>query len=141
MVSFVEKGGVFVVADVDRNEMAEHYNSYAGDLRFFGASLDGYPETAAQMRYIHDGASNDGHRSNVLCPRPQNDRDWPKAAYEGVDRVLAIAPVALEPRGRVVLWTAATGTVLSQDFIMDEGRTTPIATAGQHGLIIPPQVW
>jgi hypothetical protein len=133
-VSFVEKGGVFIVADVDRNEMAGHYNSYAGDLPFFGASLDGYPETATQIRYVHDGASNDGHPSNVLCPWPQNDRDWPKAAYEGVDRVLAIAPVALESRGQVVLWTAATGTVLCQDFITDAGRTTPIATAGHHGL-------
>lgn len=94
-VSFVEKGGVFIVADVDRNEMAEHYSAYAGDLRFFGASLDGYPETGTQIRYIHDSASNDGHPSNVLCPWPKNDRDWPKEAYEGVDRVLAIAPLLL----------------------------------------------
>jgi hypothetical protein len=137
-VSFVEKGGVFIVADVDRNEMAEHYSAYAGDLRFFGASLDGYPETGTQIRYVQDSASNDGHPSNVLCPWPKNDRDWPKEAYEGVDRVLAIAPVAVESRGQVVLWTATTGTVLSEDFFedffTDGGRTTPIATAGHHGL-------
>lgn len=133
-VSFVEEGGVFIVADVDRNEMAEHYSSYAGDLRFFGASLDGYPETPAQIRYVQDGASNDGYPSNVLCSWPQSDWDWPKAAYDEVDRVLAIAPVALESRGQVVLWTASTATVLAQDSVTDAGRTTPIATAGHHGL-------
>lgn len=134
VVSFVEEGGVFIVADVDRNEMAEHHGEYAGDLRFFGAALDGAPETGAQVRYVHDGASSDGYPSNVLCSWPPSDWDWPKAAYEGIDRVLAIAPVALEPRGEVMLWTAATATVLSKDFVADAGRTTPIATAGQHGL-------
>lgn len=134
VVSFVEDGGVFIVADVDRNEMAQHYSSYAGDLRFFGAALDGAPEMGAQVRYVHDDVSSDGSPSNVLCPWPQNDWDWPKAAYEGVDLVLALAPVALEPRGQVVLWSAATATVLSEDHVTAVGRTTPIATAGQHGL-------
>jgi hypothetical protein len=133
-VSFVEDGGVFIAADVERHEMSAHYSSYVGDLRFFGAFLDGFPETAAQVRYVRDDVSNDGHPVSVMCPWPQNDWDWAKDAYQGVDRVLAIAPVALGPQGQVLLWSAPTATVLSQDYITDQGRTTPLATAARHGL-------
>jgi Putative DNA-binding domain len=133
-VSFVEDGGVFIAADVERHEMSAHYSSYVGDLRFFGAFLDAFPETAAHVRYVRDDVSNDGHPVSVLCPWPQNDWDWAKDAYQGVDRVLAMAPVALGPQGQVLLWSAPTATVLSQDYIADQGRTTPLATAARHGL-------
>jgi hypothetical protein len=132
-VSFVENGGVFIVADVDRNELTQSYASYVGDLRFFGAYLYGSPEDPARIRYVRDELANDGHPANVRCPWPPNEWDWPKEAYEGVDQVLAMAPVALEPRGRVLLWSAPTADVLSQDYFIDQGRTTPLATAARHG--------
>jgi Putative DNA-binding domain len=133
-VSFVEAGGAFIVADVERNEMTEHYRSYVGDLRFFGASLDGLPEAAAKVRYVRDDVSNDGHPVSVMCPWPQSDWGWPKDAYQGVDRVLAVSPVALGPQGQVLLWSAPTATVLSQDYIKAQGRTAPLATVARHGL-------
>jgi hypothetical protein len=133
-VSFVEDGGVFIAADVERHEMTAHYRSYVGDLRFFGAFLDGLPESAVKVRYVRDDVSNDGHPVSVMCPWPQNDWGWAKDAYQGVDRVLAMAPVALGPQGQVLLWSAPTATVLSQDYIKDQGRTTPLATAARHGL-------
>jgi hypothetical protein len=133
-MSFVEDGGIFIVADVDRNEAAQNYGSYAGDLRFFGAHLEGLPENPAQIRYVRDERANDGHPSNVLCPWPESDWDWPGQAYEGVDQVLALAPVALQPHGSVLLWSAATTDVLSQDHFVDQSRRTPLATAARHGL-------
>jgi hypothetical protein len=133
-VRFVENGGVFVVTDVDRNEMTQNYASYTRDLRFFGAYLDGYPEDRTQIRYVRDEITNYGHPVSVLCPWPPNDRDLGKEAYDGVDHVLAEAPVALEPRGRVLLWSAPTAGVLSQDRYIDRGRTTALATASRHGL-------
>jgi hypothetical protein len=78
-MSFVEDGGIFIVADVDRNEAAQNYGSYAGDLRFFGAHLEGLPENPAQIRYVRDERANDGHPSNVLCPWPESDWDWSNA--------------------------------------------------------------
>jgi hypothetical protein len=60
-VSFAEDGGVFIVADIERNEMTAHHRAYAGDLRFFGAFPDGFPEAAAQVWYVRDDVSNDGH--------------------------------------------------------------------------------
>jgi Putative DNA-binding domain len=131
---FVENGGVFVVADVDRNEMTQNYASYTGDLRFFGAYLDGYPEDRSQIRYVRDEITNDGHPVSVLCPWPPNAQDLGKEAYDGVGHVLAEAPVALQPRGRVLLWSAPTAGVLSQDRYIDRGRTTALATVSQHGL-------
>jgi len=71
---------------------------------------------------------------NVLCPWPESDWDWPGQAYEGVDQVLALAPVALQPHGSVLLWSAATTDVLSQDHFVDQSRRTPLATAARHGL-------
>jgi Putative DNA-binding domain len=133
-VSFVENGGVFIVADVDRAEMGDNYAPYAGDLRFFGAHLDGYPEEPTRIRYVRDELANDGHPANVMCPWPPNDWDWAKEAYNGVDQVLVMGPLALEPRGQVLLWSAPTADVLSQDYFIDQGRTTPLATAAQHGL-------
>jgi hypothetical protein len=133
-LSFVEDGGILIVADVDRNEVAQRYPSYTGDLRFFGTYLGGNPGDPARIRYVRDQLSNDDHPSNVMCPWPENDWDWPKQAYEGVGQVLAMLPVALEPRGRVLLWSAATADVLCQDFVVSEGQTTPFATAAQHGL-------
>ena len=84
VVSFVENGGIFIVADVDGAEMGNSYPSYAGDLRFFGAHLDGYPEGPAQIRYVRDELANDGHPANVMCPWPPNDWDWVKEAYDGL---------------------------------------------------------
>jgi hypothetical protein len=68
---------------------------------------------------------NDGHPANVMYPWPPNDWNWANEAYDGVDQVIAISPLALEPRGRVLLWSAPTADVLSQDHFMDHGRTTP----------------
>lgn len=135
VVDFVDAGGVLIVADVERNDVAEHFDSYAGDIRYFGAALDGFPATADQIRYVRDSTSNDGHPANVICPWPQNAGDWAKDAYAGVDGVLAMAPVALFPQqGNAVLWSAPSATVLSSDYVVDAGRTTPLATAARHGL-------
>jgi hypothetical protein len=133
-VSFIENGGVFIVADVDRAEIDNCYPSYAGNLRFFGAHLDGYPHGPAQIRYVRDEVANDGHPANLICPWPPKDWDWAKEAFDGVDQVLASNPVALDPRGQVLLWSASTADVLSQDHFIGRGRTTPLATAAQHGL-------
>lgn len=132
-VSFVENGGVLIVADVDLQAMRSH-PSYQGDLRFFGAQLDGQPEDLALIRYVRDEQTNDGDPASVLCPWPSNDWGWRKDAYDGIDLVLAVSPVALEPRGSVLLWSAPTAGVLSQDYFVDLGRTTPLATVAQHGL-------
>jgi len=49
-VGFVEDGSVFIIAGVDRHEMERCYGLYDGDLRFFGAQLDGYPSDKRQIR-------------------------------------------------------------------------------------------
>jgi len=133
-LSFVENGGVFIVADVDRAEVANSYDSYSADLRFFGAYLGGLPDDRLQVRYVRDELANDGHPANVMCQWPVNARDWAKDAYDGVDQVLAMSPLALEPSGQVLLWSSPTADVLSMDYFVDQHRTTPLATVAQHGL-------
>lgn len=133
-VTFVERGGVFIVADVERNEITQNYASYAGDLRFFGSHLEGYPQDPDQIQYVRDEQSNDGHPANLMCPWPANDGGWAKEAFDGVDQVLAMAPVALEPRGQVVLWSPPSADLLSMDYFTNNGRLTPLATAERHGL-------
>jgi hypothetical protein len=133
VATFVERGGVIIVADVDVNKMRASYPAYAADLRFFGAFLDGYPDGVAHIRYVRDDTSNKGSGPSVLCPWPASEDGWPRDAYDGVGRVLAIAPVALEPQGHVLLWSSPTADVRCRGAVVDCGRMTPLATAAQHG--------
>jgi hypothetical protein len=132
-VEFVTRGGIFLVVDVDRNEIAHNYDSYVRDLRFFGAYLDGDPEDGTQIRYVADEVANIDSPYCVLCSLPPNVYDWPKRAFDGIDHVLAAAPVALGPMGSTLLWSAATASVLSQDRFIDQHRVAALGTAARHG--------
>src|SRR5262249_38080190 len=49
-------------------------------------------------------------------------------------RVLAVSPVALEPMAQILLYSAPTADILSQDMFVSRRLTVPLATVQQHGL-------
>ena len=83
---------------------------------------------------IRDPKSNEGDNAwAVICSKQANSSDWTSEAFDGVESLLALGPVALD----AVTWLASTGPtaeVLRHDEVVREGLSVPFATVSQHGL-------
>lgn len=135
VLDFVASGGVFIVTDVHQNRlMLGEFEAYNRDIRFFGAELMGAPDSHFGISYVRDEKSNeDNNPGAVLCPKGANSLDWTSEAFEGVERVLAVGPVAVDAVGTPLVWTAPTADVLSSVRWVLRGQSVPIATVSQHG--------
>jgi hypothetical protein len=113
--------------------MLGEFEAYNRDTRFFGAQLMGAPDSHFGISYVRDEKSNDDNNpAAVLCPKGANTEDWTSEAFDGVESVLAMAPVAVDAVGPLV-WTAPTADVLTLDRWVLQGASVPIATVSQHG--------
>ena len=90
-------GGIFVVADVDANEIQNHAAWYSTALSFFGAVLKQNTRTWPKFVLGKDEFRNLGsHSKTVRClPEKMIISEWLRPTFEGVTEIVAFLPVAL----------------------------------------------
>lgn len=131
-VTFVESGGVLLILDADTNKFTND-SGLSAETGFFGARVwDGLPSP----RYLRDSVSNRGHDAVLVCrPERMAITDWLDPAFEGVENIVAVGPVALNPYfGEIAASTEPTARALEADVFVEEASPTPIATIRNHNL-------
>lgn len=132
--AFVRRGGLLIVADVDRNAAVRQRNSLHEAARMFGAHVAENAPMGDAICYLHDARSEERSGTRFLTSEMTvSDRTAP--ALNGVDSLLAAGTVALTPMGADI---AASGNrsstqVLASDFWVDLEGVVPWATVNECG--------
>ena len=94
---YCQSGGVFIVADVDANEIQNHDASYSSALNLFGASLKRNSRDWPKFVLGKDDFRNlAGHSKTIRClPEKMIISEWLRPTYEGVTEIIAGLPVCL----------------------------------------------
>lgn len=94
---FCRSGGVFIVADVDANEIETRDILYSTAMDFFGASLKQNALGGPKYVFGKDRLRNvDGHAMTIRClPEKMIISDWLRPTYKGVAEIIAGLPVCL----------------------------------------------
>ncbi len=95
--AYCRSGGVFIVADVDANEIQSNGAWYSAAFSFFGAALKRNPRSWPKFVLGKDEFRNvAGHSKTVRrLPEKMIVSDWLRPTFEGVAEVIAVLPVCL----------------------------------------------
>lgn len=133
-LDFVEGGGVFLVLDAGTNHFL-NASSLPHELSFFGAAIEARSRLTAPQ--IFDEDRNPGNPYSIPCrPAQMQIDDWLRPAFDGVEFITALTPVAMVPAGDVAASAEPTAKIIEADIFRDQGArwSTPFATIRQHGL-------
>lgn len=94
---YCRSGGVFVVADVDANELQNKYTLYSAAFSLFGTVLKQNSRNWPKFVLGKDEFRNvDGHSKTVRClPEKMIISEWLRPTFEGVSEIIAVLPVCL----------------------------------------------
>lgn len=95
--SHCKSGGVFIVADVDANEMQNHEASYSSAMNLFGAAVKRDARRGCGFVLGKDEFRNfGGHSKSIRClAEKMVISEWLRPTYDGVSEVIAGLPVCL----------------------------------------------
>ena len=94
---YCRSGGVFIVADVDANEIQNNDAWYSAALSLFGAVLKRNSRNWPKYVLGKDEFRNvAGHSKTVRClPEKMIVSEWLRPTFEGVAEIIAVLPVCL----------------------------------------------
>lgn len=138
--TFVDAGGIVVVADAGVSEVRNHAGVYEQAAALFGAQpdfRDWLPGGAQRdVTYGVDGVAHLTQPGVPVCyPSEMVLSDWLRPVYDGVGRVAAVGPCVLVPFTAAVLATgnAASAATLRGDAVVDERVPFVWATVARSG--------
>lgn len=138
--SFVQHGGVAVVADVDRNAAGNRRESspYWRSVEIFGTAPDWGP-SGTSLRYGIDSINNlDGDGAAVFArPERMAITPWLQPVFRGIDQILVVQPLALQHMGVAQILASGnldSSRVLADDLFVNVPSQFMFAAVRQHGL-------
>lgn len=110
--SFVNQGGVAIVADVGRNEATPERDQspYASARGLFGTAPN-WGMSGDKLRYGVDFRNNLNHPGSVIAyPARMVVDPWIEPVYDGIDQLLVLQALALDMGGVSILATGNAGS-------------------------------
>lgn len=128
----IRNGAVLIAADVDINQLNLHRELYDGALPLFKTTLtrqEGEPVA------LLDRTSNAGGQHEIVCTPEQmpSVADWLRPIYDGIQRIVAGAPAALNATFSDILATGNQDTIKADAEFGAEPSLGAFATVYKYG--------